>query len=300
MAHFQIIRWLGQAFRQLWGFCAPPPTRFCWYPWQWRSWWPSRSMNSCTHGAADRLGDPTPRREGRVTLNPLRHLDPMGTVLLALVGFGWGRPVIVNPSNFTVGPRTGMALVAVAGPLSNVVLALALAPVARTFTGGGADPLTEALGPDPRPDRPGQRPSGDLQPDPDSAPGRVRGPGRHSAAGYCLPAGPAARLRAVPAPGAADRRTVPGTQRHRIPGRGTDIFRQRRAAGILTGACAGLRPPAGPVTAAGLWPPGGRIPGRAGRCSWCRGPRDRSARCCRCKAHSGRSQMAGAGADSRP
>ena len=96
--------------------------------------------------AADRLGDPTPRREGRVTLNPLRHLDPMGTVLLALVGFGWGRPVIVVPSNFTIGPRAGMALVAFAGPLSNVVLALALAPVARTFAGAGADPLTEAVG----------------------------------------------------------------------------------------------------------------------------------------------------------
>ena len=94
--------------------------------------------------AADRLGDPTPRQEGRVTLNPLRHLDPMGTVLLALVGFGWGRPVMVNPMNFTVGPRTGMALVAVAGPLSNVALALALAPVARTFA--GADPLSDALG----------------------------------------------------------------------------------------------------------------------------------------------------------
>ncbi len=96
---------------------------------------------------ADRLGDPTPRRENRVTLNPLRHLDPMGTILLALVGFGWGRPVMVNPLNFSVGPRTGMALVAVAGPLSNVVLALALAPVARTFVETtGADPMAETLG----------------------------------------------------------------------------------------------------------------------------------------------------------
>ena len=96
--------------------------------------------------AADRLGDMTPRREGRVTLNPLRHLDPMGTVLLALVGFGWGRPVIVNPLNFAIGPRAGMALVAVAGPLSNVALALALAPVARTFAGAGGGPLPEVAG----------------------------------------------------------------------------------------------------------------------------------------------------------
>ena len=95
--------------------------------------------------AADRLGDPTPRAQNRVTLNPLRHLDPMGTVLLALVGFGWGRPVIVNPSNFRIGPRAGMALVAVAGPLSNLALALALAPMARTLVNSGGDSTTEIV-----------------------------------------------------------------------------------------------------------------------------------------------------------
>ncbi len=94
---------------------------------------------------ADRLGDPTPRQQNRVTLNPLRHLDPMGTVLLALVGFGWGRPVIVTPSNFRVGPRAGMALVAVAGPLSNLAMALALAPLARSFLDGGGDAAAEIL-----------------------------------------------------------------------------------------------------------------------------------------------------------
>ncbi|MDQ7028644.1 MAG: site-2 protease family protein [Ardenticatenia bacterium] len=71
---------------------------------------------------ADRLGDPTPRRERRVTLNPLAHLDPLGTILIFVAGFGWGRPVNVNPRYLPWGFR-GMALVAAAGPLSNLALA---------------------------------------------------------------------------------------------------------------------------------------------------------------------------------
>ena len=86
--------------------------------------------------AADRLGDPTPRSAGRVTLNPLRHLDPMGTLLLVIVGFGWGRPVMVNPRNFRTGARSGMALVAAAGPASNLVLAFGLAPLLRGLDEG--------------------------------------------------------------------------------------------------------------------------------------------------------------------
>ncbi len=90
------------------------------------------SIHEFAHAyVADRLGDPSPRNAGRVTVNPFRHLDPMGTVLLALVGFGWGRPVLVNPYNFNIGIRIGMAVVALAGPLSNLVLAAALAPLAR-------------------------------------------------------------------------------------------------------------------------------------------------------------------------
>ena len=72
--------------------------------------------------AADRLGDPTPRREGRLTLNPLAHLDPVGGLMLLLFGFGWARPVPVNPWFFR-DARKGMLLVALAGPLANVVLA---------------------------------------------------------------------------------------------------------------------------------------------------------------------------------
>ncbi len=77
---------------------------------------------------ADRLGDPTPRSQGRVTLNPIRHLDPMGTMMILVssfagVGIGWGKPVQVQPANFRTTPYGGMGLVAVAGPISNLVLA---------------------------------------------------------------------------------------------------------------------------------------------------------------------------------
>lgn len=86
--------------------------------------------------AADRLGDPTPRSEGRVSLNPLRHLDPLGGLLMVVTLFwrlplGWGRPVRTNPDNFRCGARLGTALVAMAGPAMNLVTALLLAPVAR-------------------------------------------------------------------------------------------------------------------------------------------------------------------------
>ena len=73
---------------------------------------------------ADRLGDPTPRSFGRVTLNPLAHLDPFGAVLMLLVGFGFARPVPVNGGNLG---RWGMVWVAAAGPISNIVLALVCA-----------------------------------------------------------------------------------------------------------------------------------------------------------------------------
>jgi len=73
--------------------------------------------------AATRLGDPTPRYRGRLSLNPLAHLDPVGTILLFLAGFGWGKPVPVNPSLMRGDPKTNMAITAAAGPLSNLVVA---------------------------------------------------------------------------------------------------------------------------------------------------------------------------------
>ena len=84
----------------------------------------------CHALSASALGDPTARRLGRLTLNPLAHLDPFGTMLLLLAGFGWGKPVPVNAHALRNGPRTGMAMVAAAGPLSNLaVAALMAAPI---------------------------------------------------------------------------------------------------------------------------------------------------------------------------
>lgn len=81
----------------------------------------------CHAVSASFLGDQTARRLGRVSLNPLVHLDPLGTVLLFLAGFGWGKPTPVNPYALRNGPRTGMAVVALAGPLSNLAVAAVLA-----------------------------------------------------------------------------------------------------------------------------------------------------------------------------
>jgi Zn-dependent protease len=74
--------------------------------------------------AAYQLGDDTAARRGRLTINPLAHLDPMGTLSLAIFGFGWGKPVPVNPYRLRGDMRRNHALVSVAGPLSNLVLAM--------------------------------------------------------------------------------------------------------------------------------------------------------------------------------
>ena len=71
---------------------------------------------------AYRLGDDTAAKQGRLTLNPLAHLDLLGTIMLFIVQLGWAKPVPVNPGNFR-DPRTGMFWVALAGPLSNILLA---------------------------------------------------------------------------------------------------------------------------------------------------------------------------------
>jgi Zn-dependent protease len=70
------------------------------------------------------LGDPTPIRQGRYTLNPLAHLDPLGSILILIAGFGWAKPVQWNPRNIDIDVRWGSILVAIAGPLSNLLLAL--------------------------------------------------------------------------------------------------------------------------------------------------------------------------------
>jgi len=87
---------------------------------------------------ADQLGDHRPRALGRVTLNPIRHLDPLGTALLLLIGIGWGKPVPVAVEALRPG-RIGMAYVAGAGPLANVIVALLLATVFRGLDLAGLD-----------------------------------------------------------------------------------------------------------------------------------------------------------------
>jgi Zn-dependent protease len=81
------------------------------------------TVHEVAHGwVANRLGDPTARLAGRLTLNPLPHIDPIGAVAFVLAGFGWARPVPVNPANLRH-PVRDMTWVAVAGPISNLLLA---------------------------------------------------------------------------------------------------------------------------------------------------------------------------------
>ncbi|MCK5913947.1 MAG: site-2 protease family protein [Desulfuromusa sp.] len=80
-------------------------------------------LHEVAHGyIAERFGDPTARLLGRLTMNPLKHLDPIGTIAIFIFGFGWARPVPVNPGNFRR-PRRDMIWVALAGPTTNLLLA---------------------------------------------------------------------------------------------------------------------------------------------------------------------------------
>lgn len=80
-------------------------------------------IHEFAHGfVATRLGDPTPRWQGRLTLNPFAHIDYMGAAGILLFGIGWARPVGVNPRYFK-NPKRGMALTAIAGPIANILLA---------------------------------------------------------------------------------------------------------------------------------------------------------------------------------
>lgn len=76
--------------------------------------------------AADKLGDDTARRQGRLNLNPLSHIDPIGMVMLIFAGFGWGKPVEINPRNFNrnIKMPVAEAIVAAAGPIMNFILAI--------------------------------------------------------------------------------------------------------------------------------------------------------------------------------
>ena len=85
------------------------------------------TFHEFAHGfAAYKLGDNTAKNEGRLSLNPLDHLDPIGTLLLVFAGFGWGKPVHVNPRNYTrkMSMEKGEAIVSSAGPIMNIILAI--------------------------------------------------------------------------------------------------------------------------------------------------------------------------------
>ncbi len=86
------------------------------------------SVHECSHAlVAYALGDPTAKNKGRLSLNPFAHLHPLGTLSILLLGLGWGKPVPVDATRLRPGPKIGMALVALGGPVANFVTAAILA-----------------------------------------------------------------------------------------------------------------------------------------------------------------------------
>lgn len=97
----------------------------------------SISIHEFSHAfVANYLGDSTAKSMGRLTINPKAHLDPIGTIFLLFVGFGWGRPVPFNPLNLK-NPKKDAALISLAGPMSNLILAVVLSLLSRLFFVGG-------------------------------------------------------------------------------------------------------------------------------------------------------------------
>lgn len=102
-------------------------------------------VHECAHAwAATKLGDETPTYQGRLTLNPFAHMDIIGTLGILLTGFGWGKPVQVNPLRFKQ-YRKGMALTAAAGPASNIVFALLTTIIGKFLYGAAVANGGEAI-----------------------------------------------------------------------------------------------------------------------------------------------------------
>jgi len=96
----------------------------------------SLSVHEFAHAwVSDKLGDPTARYLGRVTLNPRAHIDPLGMLFLVVAGFGWGKPVPFNPANLKF-PKRDSALIALAGPASNFILAIITATILKFVNPG--------------------------------------------------------------------------------------------------------------------------------------------------------------------
>jgi Zn-dependent protease len=92
------------------------------------------AMHEFAHAyTAYKLGDPTPKQDGRLTLSPMAHLDPFGVVLLAIVGFGWAKPVRIIPSYFK-NPKRDHMLVSLAGPLMNIIVAAVFIFIMKIFS----------------------------------------------------------------------------------------------------------------------------------------------------------------------
>ena len=106
----------------------------------------SLTLHECAHGwVAYRLGDPTAKDLGRLTLNPIRHIDPIGAISLLLFRIGWAKPVPINPRNFKR-PRAGMALTASAGPITNFLIAfVSTFFLLLSYNGGEKIPVTSAV-----------------------------------------------------------------------------------------------------------------------------------------------------------
>lgn len=103
----------------------------------------SITVHELAHGyVAYRLGDPTAKNQGRLTLNPIKHLDPIGALLLFVVGFGWAKPVPVNPYYFNGDRNKGMMKVSVAGPAANLLLAFLMVVFLQIGLGGQSYTLT--------------------------------------------------------------------------------------------------------------------------------------------------------------
>lgn len=95
----------------------------------------SISLHEAAHCyVTDKLGDPTPRVMGRLTLDPRAHLDPLGTILIILTGFGWGKAAPYDPYNLK-SPVRDTAIIAAAGPMTNILIAVLLAIVSRLIGG---------------------------------------------------------------------------------------------------------------------------------------------------------------------
>ena len=111
----------------------------------------SLSVHELSHGAvAALLGDPTAKSQGRLSLNPLRHIDPLGLIALLIFRFGWAKPVMVD-SRYLKKPKRDMALIALAGPVSNFLMAFLFSfvfgllikiGVTHGFLSGGTTPFT--------------------------------------------------------------------------------------------------------------------------------------------------------------